>query len=551
MMNKAILTTIFAAACYVIIVAVLVLDLSVPRVSINSQDSPDITTSTATTTYPPLSGGGTLKLYGADPYTLDPAVASDTNSTSYILQIFNGLVKPGDDLQPVPDIASSWDVSQDNMTYTFHLRHDVVFQDGRKLTAEDVKYSWERACNPLTNSQVAGTYLGDIAGVIDVISGKVAQISGVKVIDNYTLQVTIDAPRSYFLSRLTYPTAMVVDKNNVSSTNWWQNPNGTGPFKLAQWTANSLLVLERNNKYYGEKAGVEKVEFQMLTGLPMNLYETGEIDIMDVDTTYIDRVTDPSGPFYAQLQISPELSFYWIGFNVDKPPFDDVNVRKAFTLAADKDKIISLVLRDMVEKAEGILPPGMPGYNKDLKGYEFNINAAGEALKASKYGDAANLPQITVTTSGYGNDISPVLEALIAQWKENLGVDVKVRVLDPNYYIYNLQTEKDNMFEMGWVADYPHPQDFLDVLFHTGAEYNYGDYSNPDFDEILNEATTEPDTDISFQMYRQAEQMLVDDAAVLPLYFGENYVLVKPYVKNYQVTAMGFAWLSKVQIVGK
>ncbi len=519
---------------------------------VNTTGTGATTTGTGvTTTYPPLSGGGTLELYGTDPYTLDPAVASDVNSTSYILQIFDGLVKPGDDLQPVPDIAASWDISQDHMTYTFHLRHDVVFQDGRKLTAADFKYSWERACSPAVGSQTAGTYLGDIVGVPDVVSGKAKTISGVTVIDDYTLQVKIDAPKSYFLSRLTYPTAMVVDKNNVSSGNWWQKPNGTGPFELTQYTPNSLLVLERNNKYYGQKSGVEKVDFQMLTGLPMDLYETGKIDVTGVDTTYIDRVTDPSGPFYTQLQVTPELSFDWIGFNVDKPPFDDVNVRKAFTLAVDKDKIISLDLRDMVQKAEGILPPGMPGYNKDLKGYGFDVNAAKEALKASKYGDAANLPPITLTTSGYGNEISPVLEALVAQWKENLGVDVKVRELDPNYYIYNLKAEKDNMFDMGWIADYPHPQDFLDVLFHTGAENNYGDYSNPAVDKILDAAAVEPDTAKSLQMYQQAEQMMVDDAAVLPLYFGENYVLVQPYVKNYQLNAMGFVWLSKVTIQGK
>jgi oligopeptide transport system substrate-binding protein len=508
-------------------------------------------TVTGTSTFPSISGGGTLNLYGTNPYTLDPAVSSDANSTGYILQIFDGLVKPGDDLQPAADIAQTWEISQDAVTYTFHLRHDVVFQDGRKLTAADVKYSWERALNPATGSPVAGTYLGDIVGAKDMLSGKTNSLSGVKVTDDYTLQVTIDAPRSYFLSRLTYPTAMVVDKNNVSSGEWWRKPNGTGPFKLTQWQDNALLVLERNNRYYGEKSGVEKVEFQMLTDLPMNLYETGKIDVTGVNAAYIDRITDPAGPFYKEQQISPELSFSWIGFNTNKPPFDDINVRKAFTLAVDKDKIISLILRDMVDKAEGILPPGMPGYNQNLKGLSFDVNAAKGALKASKYGGAAGLPSITLTTSGYGNTISPILEALVTQWRENLGVEVKIRELDPNFFIYNLKAEKNEMFDMGWIADYPHPQDFLDVLFHTGADNNFAEYSNPEVDKVLDAAAIEPDNAKSLQMYQQAEQMLVDDAAMLPLYFGQNYELVKPYVKNYQVNAMGFAWLSKVKIEGK
>jgi oligopeptide transport system substrate-binding protein len=187
-------------------------------------------TPTSVTTTP---GSGTLTLYGTDPYTLDPAVSGDMNSYEYIVQIFSGLVKLDDFLQPAPDIALSWTISDDHMTYTFYLRDDVEFQDGKKVTAADFKYSWERAADPATGSNVAETYLGDIGGVKDVIAGKTKEISGVKVLDEHTLQVTIDAPRSYFLYKLTYPTAMVVDKDNVAQgSGWWYKPNGTGPFEL-------------------------------------------------------------------------------------------------------------------------------------------------------------------------------------------------------------------------------------------------------------------------------------------------------------------------------
>ncbi len=537
-----------------IIIALLLVGISLLIACTPAQTSAVSPSGTATqtaTSNPPVTGGGTLKLYGTNPYTLDPAVSSDANSSSYIIQIFNGLVRLDDKLEPAPDIAESWEISQDKMTYTFHLRQDVVFQDGKKLTASDVKYSWERACSPAAGSPVARTYLGDIAGVNDVLAGNTDKISGVLVVNDYTLKVTITSPISYFLSKLTYPTAMVVDKNNVTSGQWWRNPNGTGPFKLKSWQDNSLIVLERNNRYYGEKSGVESVEFTMLSGVPMNMYETGDIDVTGVSSNYIDRVTDPAGPFYNQLQISPQLSFQWIGFNTKVAPFDDINVRKAFTLAVDKDKIISLVLRDLVDRADGILPPGIPGYNQNLKGLGYDVEAAKAALNASKYGDASKLPSITLTTSGYGNAVSPVLEALITQWRENLGVEVKVRQLDPDYYVYHLKQEKDQMFDMGWVADYPHPQDFLDILFRTGADNNFAEYSNPAVDAVMDAAGIEPDNAKSLEMYQQAEQMLVDDAAMLPLYFGQNYVLVKPYVKGYELNAMGFAWLSKVKIQGK
>jgi oligopeptide transport system substrate-binding protein len=493
---------------------------------------------------------GVLKLYGTDPSTLDPAISADANSHQYIAQIYSGLVRLDEKLDTVADIAERWDISQDRLTYTFFLRENVMFQDGRKVTAADFKYSWDRACSPATGSGVAGTYLGDIVGARDVIEGRAAEISGVRVVDDRTLEVTIDAPKVYFLSKLTYPTAFVVDRNNVAEGGeWWRQPNGTGPFKLKEWQDYSLLVLERNERYYGEMARLASIEYHLWSGVPMNLYETGDIDIAGVSAYYIDRVTDNAGPFYDELQIAPELSFGWIGFNTTRPPFDDVNVRKAFTLALDKDKIISLIFRDLVQRADGILPPGIPGYNEDLVGLDYNVAEAKNLIKQSKYGDVSSLPPITLTTSGYGGLVSPVLEAAVTQWRDNLGVEVTLRVLEPDWFVYHIKEEKDEMFDMGWIADYPHPEDFLDVLFHTGAENNFAGYSNPAVDALMEQAGIEADEALSLELYRQTEQMLVDDAAILPLWFGENYILVKPYVYGYEVNPLGFAWLNKVSIL--
>jgi oligopeptide transport system substrate-binding protein len=492
---------------------------------------------------------GILKLYGTDPYTLDPATAGDGNSHDFIVQIFSGLVRLDDNLEPAPDIAERWELSQDRQTYTFYLKKNVSFHDGRGVTAADFKYSWERACNPATGSDIAATYLGDIIGVKDVAAGKTKEISGVKVVSDYILQVTIDAPRSYFLFRLTYPTAFVVDKANVAAGGeWWRKPNGTGAFKLKQWDKNSLIVLESNEHYYGDIARLSRVEYALWSGVPMNLYETGSIDTAAVSASYIDRVKDKSGPFYNQLQTTEEMSFYWIGFNVTKAPFDDINVRRAFTQAVDKDKVISLSFRELVRRADGVLPPGIPGFNDKLSGLGYDVNQAKEWISKSKYGSVANLPPITLTTSGYGGQISSYLEAIINEWRINLGVEVTVRQLEPDRFIYHLKEEKNEMFDMGWIADYPHPQDFLDVLFRTGAENNYAGYTNQAVDDLLDKAALEADTQQSLALYTQAEQLLVDDATMLPLWFGQNYTLVKPYVTGYQRNAMGFAWLNKVSI---
>jgi len=543
--KKGVLSSILIAVFFYYILVVLVVTNSRPLTGFDNTVAP-------TTTPAASQGSGTLKLYGIDPYTLDPALSGDMNSHQYVAQIFNGLVKLDDNLEPAPDIAKSWKISDDRMTYTFSLRKDVMFQDGKKVTAADFKYSWERAAAPATGSNVVATYLGDIIGVADVIAGKATEISGVKVIDDYTLKVTIDAPKSYFLAKLTYPTAAVVDKVNVATgQGWWHKPNGTGPFILKEWQANNLIILERNDRYYGEKARLQEVQFFLWSGVPMNMYETGQIDVADVSTIYIDRVYDKAGSFYNQLQVTPELSFSWIGFNTTKAPFDDANIRQAFSLAIDKDKIIALTLRNMMQRADGILPPGIPGYNKDVAGLGFDVNKAKELIAASKYGDVSKLPPITLTTSGYGGVISSVLEAIITQWRDNLGVEVTVRELEPERYIYHLQEEKDNMYDMGWIADYPHPQNFLDILFHSGVDNNYGGYSNPAVDILLDKAGIESNAAKSQEMYQQAEQALVNDAAIIPLWFGENYVLVKPYVKGYVVNAMGFAWLNKVTIENK
>jgi oligopeptide transport system substrate-binding protein len=462
---------------------------------------------------------------------------------------FGGLVRLDDNLEPAPNIAQKWEVSDDGRAYTFYLRQDVKFHDGLEVTVEDFKYSLERACDPATGSLTAPTYLGDIVGVKEVITGQAEEISGVRVIDDYTLQITIDAPKSYFLAKLTYPVAFVVDRNEVESGGeWWRQPNGTGPFQLKEWQKENLLVMEKNEHYYGEKAKVGSVVFQLWGGVPMNMYETGEIDVADVSINYVDKVTDKAGPFYQELEIVPELSFSYIGFNHTKPPFDDVNLRRAFSQAIDKDKLVALVFKDMMQRADGILPPGIPGFNEDLSGLDFNVNKAKELIANSKYGSVEELPPITITTMGWGGLVSQGLEAIIHEWRQNLGVEVKVRQLEPQRFLYYIRQEKDEMYFLGWVADYPHPQDFLELLFRTGEENNAGEYSNAEVDALLERAGRELDYDLSLALYQEVEEKLVEDAACIPLWFPRNYILVKPYVSGYDLTPMGFAMLNKVSV---
>ncbi|MCX8125878.1 MAG: peptide ABC transporter substrate-binding protein, partial [Dehalococcoidia bacterium] len=428
-------------------------------------------------------------------------------------------------------------------------RRGVRFHNGREVKAQDFKYSWERACLPETGSHTAGTYLIDIVGAREMLEGKARELSGVKVIDDYTLQVTIDAPKAYFLSKLTYSTAYVVDRENVAEgAEWWRRPNGTGPFKLKEWQVDRLVVLERNDLYYRDVPFLERVNFKLFAGTPMFLYETGDIDVATVHQVFIERARDKNGPFYKELVVTPELSFFYIGFNCKRPPFDDVNVRRAFTMAVDRQRIIDLTMMGTVNMARGILPPGLPGYNQDVKALEFNVSQAKALLAASKY--AGKLPPITITLAGRGNLIPSYIGALIQQWRQNLGVEVRVRQLEPEVFYQPdvLLREKDEMFTTGWMADYPDPQNFLELLFRTGAVNNAGEFSDPELDAIMERAAVEQDEALRFKMYREVEQALVDRAACLPLWFNVEYTLVKPYVKGYETSPLGIPSLARVRI---
>ncbi|UCG83652.1 MAG: peptide ABC transporter substrate-binding protein, partial [Dehalococcoidia bacterium] len=348
-------------------------------------------------------------------------------------------------------------------------------------------------------------------------------------------------------SKLAHPVAYVVDRDNVESGRyWWRNPNGTGPFRLIEWERNNM-ALEMNERYYFNLPRIEKVVYLLYAGIPIRMYELGQIDVTDVTLGDIERVLDHDNPLNAQLSVTPQLSLFYIGFNSTKPPFDDDKVRQAFCYAIDKDKLVKLVLQNMVGAAKGIIPPGMPGFNDDLQGIPFDPETARQMIAESDYGDVSSLPPITLTTDGRG--IASNLElALVDMWRRNLGVEVSIRQLEPEKYAYLLMQEKDNLFTLGWGADYPDPQNFLDVLFHSGAQYNFGEYSNVEADSLLESDRDEKDHDTRMILYRKAEETMVNDAACLPLFFDVSYTLVKPYVKNLPLTPLAIPRLKYVTI---
>ena len=464
--------------------------------------------------------------------------------------VFSGLVSLDPHLNLAPDLAETWEVSADGTVYTFHIRANAKFHDGRDVTARDVVFSWERAASPDLASDTVLTYLGDIVGVREMVNGEADSISGLKVIDEKTLQVTIDAPKPYFIMKLTFPTAFIVDENNVSAgEEWVLQPNGTGPYKLTEWRSYEYILYEANQDFYLGAPSIPYVVVKLYAGDDVRLFETGEVDVASVSLYSAERMLDPTEPLNANLVTGVDLCTSYVVFDTTRPPFDDVNVRKAFSMAFDRQRYIDVLYRGLALPAEGIYPPGLPGFSYDLEGLPYDPAQARELLRQSKYGGTEGLPEIVYTNAGVGSYVGCNVAALAEMWEQNLGVTIKVENIDYNFYYEQVFSgNHGQIFDGGWCADYPDPENFADVLFHSGSSQNHGDYSNSELDTLLEAARIERDVTKRIEMYQQAERMIVDEAPVLFTVHSLSFQLVQPYVKGFIYTPISipqerYMWL--------
>ncbi|MBP1466584.1 peptide ABC transporter substrate-binding protein [Candidatus Chloroploca sp. M-50] len=498
---------------------------------------------------PEAASGGTLimTLGSRDPTTLDPALVGDVTSAFVTRQIFSGLVRLDKDLEVEPDLAESWERSEDGRSYTFRLRPTANFADGRPITAEDVRYSLERATDPRLGAMLpSATYLGDIVGVAEKLAGTASTISGLEVLDERTIVLTIDAPKGFFLAKLAHPTSFVVDQQAVESgrRDWTEQPNGSGPFTIERWERNQLLVLARNPHFAREPARLDRV--QMLIGAaasnPLILYEQGQIDLTSVPSFALARIQDDNNPLAAELRQEPQLSLFYLGMNANLPPFDDANIREAFRLLIDRSLLTNVTLQGTAESAYGVLPPGMPGYNEQLTPLEPDGERIRELIATSRYGSVEALPPI-IAYGSWASLLSDVAEA-------TLGITIEVRDYeDFGDYLAALEENRFQIFGTGWIADYPDPENFLDVLFRSGSGQNHMAYSNPDVDLLLNQAAVEPDDNKRYALYQEIEARIMADSPIIPLYHDVEHMLVKPYVRGLELTPMGVLDLSTVELV--
>lgn len=493
---------------------------------------------------------GRLRLAGSDPVTMDPHVAGDSGSAEFIVEIFSGLLTITPDLNIELDLAESFEVSDDGLVYTFTLRDDIFFHQGRRVTAEDVQWSLERAASRELASPTALGYLGDIIGVRERFYEGAESITGIEVVDDRTIQFTIDAPKPYFLAKLTYPTAFIVDRQQIEANprGWTRRPNGTGPYRLQEWRLGQRIVLQANPRYHLGAPSIREVLYELSGGSTLTRFENGELDIAFISVNDIDRARDPESDIGPLYQVFPQFTISYLALNTNVPPFDDVNVRRALGFSIDRTLIAEVTFNNMLAPATGILMPQLPGYTPDDKTFQFDPDEARRLLAASKYGSAENLPEIVLTEVGGGAEGRIDTQAFIQQWREELGIEVRIEQTDFATILARQDEGSLQMFNAGWIMDYPDPEDILDLKFYSGSALNDVNYNNAEVDAILEEARVEQDAGRRLELYQQAERLIIEDAAWLPLYFSQAHVVINADVEGWFEPPMVIPRLRFVQV---
>jgi oligopeptide transport system substrate-binding protein len=493
---------------------------------------------------PEGSGPQVLTMTGSalGPVTLDPALIRDAEGAFLARQVFRGLVTLTDDLEIVPELASKIEISADRLVYTFHLRDNAVFHDGTPITSASVVASLNRAADPaLTDghgeSLPAAMYLIDIEGTAERLAGESDTISGVRAIDQSTLEIRLRAPTVTFLYKLAGSCSLIVDVDSIDSQEWWSEPNGSGPFVLEELNS-GMIVLRGFDNFYSGAPGLDEVRILQGSAVaqPLNLYERGQIDLTETPFYSLDRVLWPSDPLHDDLVIVQQLSSTYLLINPNHPPFDDINVRKAIAHAIDRDKFVRIGMDDKVLAASGIVPPGILGRDWPAESFDYDLDAARAFL------DAAGELELSPTI--YGGLAATIKLAV----ERDLGLNIDVIVAEWPLFSSKLTSRSMPAFVLSWIADYPDPSNFIDSMFHSGSPDNYIGYSNPDVDNLLDQAAVEADEAARTTLYLEAQQIVVDDAVLIPLYHDVSHMLVKSHVQGLVVSPAGILSLEHVWI---
>lgn len=486
-----------------------------------------------------------------EPPSLDWSKSTDTTSALIEYNIMEGLTEfdlDDPELGLEPALATEWSSNKDASVWTFKIREGVKWTDGQLLTAQHVVDGWERLLRPATASEYA-YFLYSVKNARGYNEGKLKDFTqvGVKAIDDQTLQVSLEQPKSYFPYLMTHHSTYPIRLDVVQAKgDRWTEPENIvtlGAYKLKQWEHDKIMVLERNDDYYGEKAKTKYVLGYMINedSTALNLFEAGKIDVLDLLPSR-ELAQLRKHPGYKEV---PTLGIYYYGFNIEKEPFNNEKVRKAVSMAIDRKEVTQLLAGGQVPLTSWV-PRGMFGHEKD-KGTGFDPSNAKKMLDEAGFKDRSKFPKIKIGFNT-NEDHQRVAENVQAQLKRNLGIEVELANEEWKTYLKTLQTEPANIFRLGWLADYPDPDNFMNLMT-SYSDNNHTGWADAKYDELIKKATAITDKEKRRKIYEQAQAILTEkEVPVVPIYSMVTQYLISDRVKNYPLNPMQKQLLKEVEL---
>lgn len=455
--------------------------------------------------------------------TLDPAAQGDIGSAAVSAQLFEGLTGFDAQLQVRPALAASWDLLDGGRRIVFHLRPNLTFSDGSPLTGEDVVRSWMRIVNPEAPSPLL-SLISDVEGALAYARGENSDPGSVGLIaDGLDVEVRLTRPATDFVSIVASPTFAVLPPGVGEDPSALLPAGfvGSGAYVLKAAT-DEKTTLTANERYWAGSPPIPMVELVHDIGgrSPVAAFEDGDIDLTGIfpfDATWI-AYDETLGP---QLRETVSLSLNYYGFDTRRPPFDDARVRRAFAQAVDWRRLVSLVAGETASVATGMVPPGIPGRSDEDFLPAHSPDEARRLLADAGYPGGAGFPETTFMTFGGGTD-----EAFVVEIEQELGIKLNYETMSGDYF-GRLSADPPHIWSMGWVADYPGPNDFLGILLGTGSSNNYGGWSSPEFDAAIADALETTDPVAVRTAFDRAESIVRDEAPVIPLWYSTEWTLAR------------------------
>lgn len=487
----------------------------------------------------------------SEPETLDPTLNVYSRSSIVMQNLFRGLYKISQDGLPVPSLASETKLDETGTKYTFKINPNAKWSDGKPVTAHDFEYSWKRVLNPDVASEAAFDLFYLKNGQAYNEGKATADQVGVKAVDDQTLEVELENPTTYFLNLLCATSYYPVRKDVVDGNDGWtKTPETylvTGPFTLSEIHPKQKYVLKKNPNYLdADKVQLDTLEIVFIEAAEAELaaYTNGEIDVSDnINNESLQKYLN-TPEFFAE----PRIGTYYFDYNTSVKPFDDPRVRKAFAISINREAIVKNVLQSNEKIAFGFVPYGMPDLVDPTKEYrdvvgdlfKEDVAEAKRLLAEAGYPDGKGLPEIEFMTMS-GNTDKDIAQALHSMWKENLGVEVTINILESKIYWDEMRMGNFMIARDGWTGDYLDPMTNL-TLFETVNAKDGPRWSNAEYDALLKENREIQDQAKRAANYAKAEKILMDEMPVFPLYFYQDTYLAKPHVKGVMKNYIGHTY---------